>query len=259
MKSIECLQAAVEYIEDNIYEKVNISEIANQAYMSEHTFTELFASITGFSVAEYMRHRRLTLAVEEILHSNDKIIDIAYRHGYESPESFSRAFKRFHGLSPVQIRKQKGSTNHLGKLQFTQNNVVNPGTEKAYRVLENGPVYYTKEMDLIVTWFRDVLGWVANVDIRDNLGVGMFGCAMPIPEDIVSEQLTSFMGFSLFYGEPSRRVVGFIAVDRVDQLHDYIISNGWTQITDIVEQPWGARECSVTTPDGCVIKFSSYY
>lgn len=63
-------------------------------------------------------------------------------------------------------------------------------------------------MDKIVEWFREILGWIANIDMRNEAGEGTYGCAMPIVENNVSEKLTSFMGFSLFYGEPFKRVIG---------------------------------------------------
>ncbi len=258
MKNLECLQRAIDYIEENLYHTMSISEIADYAYISERTLTELFTSIVGFPVIEYVRKRRLTLAAYDILNSKEKIIDISYKYNYESQESFSRAFRRFHGLSPQQLRSRKEKPQEISKIQFINSDVVGMDVCQGYRVLENGPIYYTNDMDAIVAWFRNVLGWVANIDSRNELGEGMYGCAMPIPENLVSDKLTSFMGFSLFYGEPLKRVVGYITVDKVEIIHDYIVFNGWKEITDIIRKPWGARECSVTTPDGGIIIFSSY-
>lgn len=258
MKNLECLQRAIDYIEENLYHTMSVSEIAEYAYISERTFTGLFTSIAGFPVMEYIRKRRLTLAAYDILNTKEKIIDISYKYSYESQESFSRAFRRFHGISPQQLRSKKERPNELSKLEFVNSNVVGMDGCKGYRVLENGPIYYTNDMDIIVTWFREVLGWIANVDLRNKSGDGLYGCAIPIPEDIVSEKMTSYMGFTLLNGEPVKRVIGYITVDHVENIHDYIVLSGWKKITDIVHRPWGARECSVTTPDGGIIKFSSY-
>lgn len=258
MKDLECLQRAVDYIEENICNPINVAEVANYAYISERILTELFKSIAGYSVIEYIRKRRLTLAAHDILNTNDKIITIAIKYCYESQESFSRAFRRFHGISPQQFRSQKPIPKELREIQFINNNVVGKDRATGYRVLENGPIYYTNDMDTIVEWFRNVLGWVANVDVRNESDEGIFGCAMPIPESNVSEKLTSFMGFSLFYGEPLKRVVGYITVDHVDNIRRFIQQSGWTEMTEIVCKPWGAREFSVKTPDGGTITFSSY-
>lgn len=258
LKNIECLQRAVDYMEENMCHTMSITEIANYAYISERNLTELFTSITGLSVTEYVRQRRLTEAAYEILHTKDKILDISYKYGYESQESFSRAFRRFHGLSPQQLRSKKEKPKEQCKVQFINNNVVGADVCNGYRVLENGPIYYTNDMDIIVEWFRNVLGWVANIDARNEAGEGMFGCAMPISDDLVSEKLTTFLGFSLFYGEPLERVIGYITVDNVENLRQCILQNGWNKVTDIEVKPWGAREISITTPDGGIIKFSSY-
>lgn len=258
MTNLECLQRASDYIEEHLCNTMSISEIADYAYISERTLSELFTSIVGFPLNEYIRNRRLTLAANDILRSKDRIIDISYKYCYESQESFSRAFKRFHGLSPLKLRSTKEKPKELCKIQFINNNVVGLNSCKGYRVLENGPIYYTDDMDTIVEWFRNVLGWVANIDARNEAGQGVFGCTMPISDDIVSNKFTSFLGYSLFYGEPLKRVVGYITVDNVDIIHDYILLNGWEKITDIVMKPWGARECTVTTPDGGSIIFSSY-
>lgn len=111
MKNLECLQRAVDYIEENLCHPMSISVIADYAYLSERTLTELFSSITGMTVMEYVRQRRLTLAADAMFNSKEKIIDIAYQYGYESQESFSRAFRRFHGVSPQQLRSRGENPN----------------------------------------------------------------------------------------------------------------------------------------------------
>ncbi len=103
MKNLECLQRAVDYMEEHLNRSMNMTEIAEASYLSERTLAELFSSMTGMSVMDYVRKRRLSLAAEDILHTEEKILDISYRYGYESQEGFSRAFRRFHGISPQQL------------------------------------------------------------------------------------------------------------------------------------------------------------
>ncbi len=258
MKNLECLQRAVDYMEEHLNRSMNMTEIAEASYLSERTLAELFSSMTGMSVMDYVRKRRLSLAAEDILHTEEKILDISYKYGYESQEGFSRAFRRFHGISPQQLRKKGGDYTAVECLRFVNNNVVGENVSKGYRVLENGPVYHTLEMDNVVDWFRNVLGWIANVDARDDDGAGTFGCAMPIADPVASERMNSFLGFSLIYGEPLKRIVGYLTVDSVDNLRETILQNGWEKVTEIRQTPWGARECSVTTPDGGILVFSSY-
>lgn len=258
MKNLECLQRAVDYMEEHLDRPMNMTEIAEVSYLSERTLAELFCSMTGMPVMDYVRKRRLSLAAEDILHTEEKILHISYKYGYESQEGFSRAFRRFHGISPQQLRKTGGDYTAVECLRFVNNNVVGGNESKGYRVLENGPVYHTLEMDNVVDWFRNILGWIANVDARDDNGAGTFGCAMPIADPVASERMNSFLGFSLIYGEPLKRIIGYLTVDCVDNLRETILQNGWEKVTEIRQTPWGARECSVTTPDGGILVFSSY-
>ena len=232
MKNLECLQRAVDYMEEHLDRPMKMTKIAEVSYLSERTLAELFCSMTGMPVMDYIRKRRLSLAAEDILHTEEKILDISYKYGYESQEGFSRAFRRFHGISPQQLRKMGGDYTTVEYVRFVNNNVV--------------------------AWFRNILGWIANVDARDDNGVGTFGCTMPIADPVASEKMNSFLGFSLIYGEPLKRIIGYLTVDCVDNLRETILQNGWEKVTEIRQTPWGARECSVTTPDGGILVFSSY-
>lgn len=67
--------------------------------------------LCGFTLGDYIRMRRLLLAAEDLMRTDDKVIDIAYRYGYDTPESFSRAFTRFHGVTPTQEGGTAGASN----------------------------------------------------------------------------------------------------------------------------------------------------
>lgn len=102
------IQNALEYIEENITDKLEIKDIASKAYVSAFHFQRIFSVLCGYTVAEYIRNRRLTLAGQKLAASNKRIIDIALEFGYDSPDSFTRAFTKFHGISPS-AAKQKGA------------------------------------------------------------------------------------------------------------------------------------------------------
>lgn len=104
METIKNIQNAIDYIENNLCEQISINDIARKAYMSASKFRRLFLSLCGITVGEYIRLRKLTLAGKDIISGNEKIIDIAFKYGYESHESFSRAFLRFHNVSPMEAR-----------------------------------------------------------------------------------------------------------------------------------------------------------
>ncbi len=103
---LEGVGEAINYIEENINEAISIEDIAKKAYMSPFYFQKGFAMLCGFTVGEYIRQRRLTLAGSELVSTEDKIIDIALKYGYDSPDSFTKAFTRFHGVTPTAVRKE---------------------------------------------------------------------------------------------------------------------------------------------------------
>jgi len=100
MDTIQGIIRAVDYIEKNIISDLTSESIASQAYMSSFQFQKIFAILCGVTLGEYIRNRRLTLAADEIISTDAKIIDIAFKYGYETHEGFSRAFNRFHNISP---------------------------------------------------------------------------------------------------------------------------------------------------------------
>ncbi len=107
MDWISGIQKALNYAEEHITENIDYDAVAKQAYSSQFHFERMFGMLCGFSLGEYVRNRRLSLAGEELSHSKEKIIDIAMKYGYDTPEGFSRAFTKFHGITPTEARKGK--------------------------------------------------------------------------------------------------------------------------------------------------------
>ena len=100
----ECVCTVIDYIEKNLLEDITINDVSNQVNISKFYLQRGFKLMTGYSISEYIRYRRLYLSALEIINSKEKIIDLAYKYGFETPESFSKAFSRFHGISPSQIK-----------------------------------------------------------------------------------------------------------------------------------------------------------
>ncbi|MFT9847439.1 AraC family transcriptional regulator [Aneurinibacillus sp. REN35] len=113
---VEAIQKAIDYIEKNLHEAITIEAVAKQANASVFHFQRTFAILTDISVAEYIRRRRLTLAAQELVATDCKIIDLAYKYGYETPEAFSKAFRKQHGVSPREVRQNKGKLNSYNRL-----------------------------------------------------------------------------------------------------------------------------------------------
>ena len=99
------IQNTLDYIEEHILEKISYENLANNAYSSSYHFQRMFGLVCGITIGEYIRKRRLTLAGFDLLNTKTKIIDVALRYGYETPESFTRAFANFHGITPSKAKK----------------------------------------------------------------------------------------------------------------------------------------------------------
>lgn len=101
----EAICKAVEYIENHITEDITVEEIADKIYISPFYFQRGFSLLCGFTISEYIRNRRLSLAGNELATSQKRVIDIALKYGYDSPDSFTKAFTRFHGVTPSMVQK----------------------------------------------------------------------------------------------------------------------------------------------------------
>lgn len=101
----ERMNKAIDYIEENLCGIIDFSEIAKIVCQSSVSFQRTFSIVTDISVFEYIRKRKMTLAAFDLQNSNEKVIDISMRYGYESPEAFSRVFKETHSVSPSKARR----------------------------------------------------------------------------------------------------------------------------------------------------------
>lgn len=102
---LEAIEKSIEYIEEHITENISAEDAAECVYMSPFYFQKGFSMLCGYTVAEYIRNRRLALAGCELLADKAKVIDVALKYGYDSPDSFTKAFTRFHGISPSKVQK----------------------------------------------------------------------------------------------------------------------------------------------------------
>ncbi len=104
MEWLTCIRKAIDYMEHHLTDDISAQEVADQVYLSPFFLQKGFSVMTGMGIGEYIRNRRLYLAACELQNTDDKVIDIALRYGYETPESFTKAFARFHGATPSQVR-----------------------------------------------------------------------------------------------------------------------------------------------------------
>ena len=105
MELVESLNLALNYLESHLLEEADSAKAARHVGISRFYLERTFSALTGMSVSEYIRARRLTLAGQELLANDTKVIDLALKYGYDTPESFTKAFSRFHGVTPTSARR----------------------------------------------------------------------------------------------------------------------------------------------------------
>ena len=104
MDWIKGMQKAIDYIEANLTEEINYEDVAAESFSSSYHFQRMFSILCGYTLGEYIRMRRLSLAGKELAGGKEKVIDVALKYGYDSPDSFAKAFYKFHGITPSQAR-----------------------------------------------------------------------------------------------------------------------------------------------------------
>jgi len=115
---IKAMQNAIEFIENKLLDELSIEDIAKSASSSTANFQRIFVIVTGMTVGDYIRSRRLTLAGQELINSGEKVIDIALKYGYETAESFTKAFTRFHGVTPSIAKHGKSILKNFAPLSI---------------------------------------------------------------------------------------------------------------------------------------------
>lgn len=118
MDWINQLNGAINYIEENLAGEISYESISKIASCSIYNFQRMFSYIADKPLAEYIRNRRLTMAAFDLLNSTERIIDISLKYGYESQDSFTRAFKNFHGVLPSTVRNETVQLKSCPKLSF---------------------------------------------------------------------------------------------------------------------------------------------
>lgn len=132
MDTLENMKNAIDYIEDNLDADIEYARVAQIALCSQYHFQRMFAFLIGIPLSEYIRRRRLTLAAFDLQNSNEKIIDIALKYGYNSPDSFSRAFIAMHEVTPSKARKKGISLKAYPRVTFTLS--IKGVVEMKYRI-----------------------------------------------------------------------------------------------------------------------------
>jgi AraC family transcriptional regulator len=134
MEWIDCMKNALDYIEANLDGDISIKRAAETAASSPFHFQRMFSMLTGMTAADYIRKRRLTLSAQELAAKKCRVIDAALKYGYETPESFSKAFRKLHGISPAQAKVPGAELKAFPKLSFHIS--ITGGKDMDYRIGE---------------------------------------------------------------------------------------------------------------------------
>ena len=134
MEWITALQRAIDYMEEHLLEEINYENVAESVHISSYEFHRAFSFLTGMTANTYIRNRRLSLAGKEIMETDAKITDIALKYGYDTPESFTKAFTRFHGIAPKIAREESAKLTLFNPLAIKI--TVEGGKSMDYRMVQ---------------------------------------------------------------------------------------------------------------------------
>lgn len=142
MDWISGMQNAINYIEAHLTDAIDYDKVAAQSFSSSYHFQRVFSILCGFTIGEYIRSRRLSLAGAELTASDVKVIDVALKYGYDSPDSFAKAFQKFHGILPSQARNNgsrlKSFSRLVLKISLEGGNIMNYRIEEKPEMILTG-------------------------------------------------------------------------------------------------------------------------
>ena len=136
MDWIKGLQDTIDYVEEHLTEPIDYDEVAKRCHCSSYHFQRVFSILCGYTLGEYIRYRRLSLAAAELASTDAKVLDVALKYGYDSADGFQRAFLKFHGVLPRDARTSGRSLKSFSRLVLTLS--LKGGHDMTYRI-ENKP------------------------------------------------------------------------------------------------------------------------
>ncbi|MBF4694935.1 AraC family transcriptional regulator [Fusibacter ferrireducens] len=137
MDFIQNMQKAIDYMEAHILEPITYENVAKQLYVSSYYFHRTFSMLTGITANEYIKNRRLSMAGQELSATGAKVIEVALKYGYETPESFTKAFTRFHEVTPNAAKHAGVELKSFNRLLIKIN--LEGGTVMDYRIEKRAP------------------------------------------------------------------------------------------------------------------------
>ncbi|MBQ8201966.1 MAG: AraC family transcriptional regulator [Clostridia bacterium] len=171
---LDTIQAAIAYIEENLTEELDVHAVAARAYVSAFHFQRIFSGLCGMPLGEYIRRRRLTLAAHDLTQGM-KVIDAAVKYGYDCPDSFARAFRRFHGVLPSQAGQPGVVLQSFSPMNI--NLKPEGGSMLEYKIVEKPPftvVGYTRKFSTDTSYQEIPRYWQEVMEMQSRI-TGAFG------------------------------------------------------------------------------------
>lgn len=250
----EGLINAIDYIETHLIdgEVLDQNTIARQAYSSPDNFRKVFHLITGYTIGEYIRNRRLSLAGEELISSNRTVTDIALEYGYDTLESFTKAFTRFHGNSPTYVRNNKSGLHNFTRIVLRV--TADGGSMLNYRIV--------KINNMCIAGYSRVFTSLDTA--KNNILISKF------TRECCSQSWDKLMEIKSTDEKPNNCLFGYRSNDfiNIDKFNNEISCFNYTfgrmitkqeisglnisdySITSIPDGEWICFDCSDTTPAG---------
>ncbi len=187
MNWTKILEDAIRFIEENITEDLTVSRIALEVNTSAFYFQKGFSMLCGYTVGEYVRMRRLSLAGEELVSTDIKVIDLAVKYGYDSADSFTKAFTRFHGSTPTDVRQNGANIKAFAPLHIKLS--LDGGKTMEYRI-EKKPAFKVMGVSKIIGYgngYSDIPKFWDDVLAKpENKLMGKYGVCLD--DEIMGDQ-----------------------------------------------------------------------
>ena len=191
MDWVNRMNRAMDYIEEHLCEELDTEALGRIMACPYKTFTRSFAPITGLSLSEYKRRRRLTLAAHDLQHTDLRVIDVAVKYGYDSADAFAAAFKRLHGMTPQEARVPGAQLKFYPRLKFTF--AIVGVEEMTYRV-ERKEAFSVLGVRKITPYGGGTWGIVKQDDTREKL-LAITGnpCELGLCFDVLEDGSNDYM------------------------------------------------------------------
>lgn len=202
--NFEYLNNMILYIEDNLTEDIEYKKLAKIVGMSEYNLQRIFAFLTGISISEYIRKRRLSKAFEELKTTDIRIIDLAIKYRYDSPISFSRAFKHFFNMTPSECKKSEKSYKLFPIITFNNNNFMTGEVKYQIKELESKVIYCFCVKDFsrddLLFKIRKLYKSISNNDMYSKMyESGMYGISI-----CTEDEYKYYVGSEIYFDNTER-------------------------------------------------------